>query len=231
MNCFGFGERCPVRWGVTARQKHLVWRSWKRWTCRFTCLMALLTATQASAEPSTPLPPLRINAADVTPPVLAAVVDRSSQSNSSHANLKSSLSSDAVGKISAKLHEFSTHDRSWVMGRLGILVTVFLGLVWVQRLFGQQGTSRLPADAVEVCGKVRLDAKQLIYLVRVGDRLLVIHESPHGVQRLAEIADPDEVQRLLDPRSRSQSRSSSPRINKVATTAGELLAQLRDHEG
>jgi flagellar biogenesis protein FliO len=50
---------------------------------------------------------------------------------------------------------------------------------------------------IQLCGKVPLDAKRSLQLVRVGQRLLVLLESPQGMQRLAEISDPTEVARIL----------------------------------
>jgi flagellar biogenesis protein FliO len=84
---------------------------------------------------------------------------------------------------------------------LGWVLAAFCGLLLLQRWLGPRGGGSLPAGMVQVCGKVPLDAKQSLHLVRIGQRLLVLLESPQGMQRLAEITDPDEVRRLLQPHS------------------------------
>lgn len=88
-------------------------------------------------------------------------------------------------------------DRVWIAKRAAAFAIIFVSLVVGQRLF----QARRPNGhaAIELCGKVRMDARQSLHLVRVGQRLLVLHESAQGVQRLAEITDPDEVERLLGP--------------------------------
>ena len=95
------------------------------------------------------------------------------------------------------------------------------------------GYTPLPPGAVQVCGRVPLAAKQFVHLVRVGERLLVLLESPQGVQRLAEITDPGEIQRLLHPlpdqprrptrRGESLDEPPSPRVSQV-------LAQFREFD-
>lgn len=82
----------------------------------------------------------------------------------------------------------------WDTKRVGIVLAMFAGLMAVQRILTPPVASNLPASAVQVCGKVPLDSKQFVHLVKIGERLLVLLESPQGMQRLAEITDPAEVQ-------------------------------------
>ena len=88
---------------------------------------------------------------------------------------------------------------AWDTKRVGIVLAMFGGLMVVQRLLTPRAAATLPAGAIQVCGKVPLDAKQSVHLVKIGERLLVLLESPQGMQRLAEITDPQEIRSLLDP--------------------------------
>ena len=145
-------------------------------------------------------------------------------------------------RLADKMTSVTGREPSWILTRLGIAVSMFVGLVWVQRLFGPT-TSGISTGAVHVCGKVRLDAKQSLHLVRIGQRLLVLLESPQGMQRLAEITDPDEVERVLTPTSRRFARANDQRgptepkqkqigepPRQVARTASELLSQISEYE-
>ncbi|GAB4135710.1 MAG: hypothetical protein Tsb009_02280 [Planctomycetaceae bacterium] len=54
----------------------------------------------------------------------------------------------------------------------------------------------IPPEALEILGKRNIDQRQAIHLVRLGSRILVIGNSPGGLQTLAEITDPVEVDYL-----------------------------------
>ncbi len=122
----------------------------------------------------------------------------------------------------------------WLARRAGVVLAVFAAVVLVQRLLVPRTSVPLPNGAVQVCGKVPLDSKQSLHLVRIGTRLLVLLESPQGMQRMAEITDPDEVRRLLDPKQGSSAEQLARRTRIDSDTApkvSQVLAQFRDFEG
>lgn len=51
----------------------------------------------------------------------------------------------------------------------------------------------LPTEVFEVLGRKALDPRTSVVLARCGSRLLVLSQSPHGLQTLAEITDPVEI--------------------------------------
>lgn len=51
----------------------------------------------------------------------------------------------------------------------------------------------LPAEVFEVLGRKAIDTRTSVVMVRCGSRLLVLSQSPHGLQTLAEITDPVEI--------------------------------------
>jgi flagellar biogenesis protein FliO len=104
-----------------------------------------------------------------------------------------------------KVNRPATHASSvthrnpiWIGSRLAIVLGLFLGLILVQRWLVPRDRVLLTNGLFQICGKVSLDGKRSLQLVRVGQRLLVLLESPQGMQRLAEISDPTEVRRLLE---------------------------------
>ena len=59
------------------------------------------------------------------------------------------------------------------------------------------GKGRLPTAVLEVLGKASLDYKHTLFLVRWGSRLLLVTVSANGLQTLAELRDPDEINQML----------------------------------
>jgi hypothetical protein len=116
----------------------------------------------------------------------------------------------------------SSPSSGWIASRVTLVVGLFLAIVFAQRIWTPRRGMQA-ANLIEVCGKVPLDAKQYLHLVRIGERLLVLLQSPHGVQRVTEITDAAEVARMLD-RLAPAGRSRADR------TAQWLLAQSRSAE-
>jgi flagellar biogenesis protein FliO len=76
---------------------------------------------------------------------------------------------------------------------LGGIVAVILAGAKYLRKHGPRLSGGIPADALEVLGKRAIDRGQLIYLVRLGSRILIIGSSSGGLQTLAEVTDPVEI--------------------------------------
>ena len=114
-----------------------------------------------------------------------------------------------------------TGGPSWVhmTSRLAIVLGLFGGLLIVQRWLGGQRLAAVPSDVIQVYGRVPLNARQYLLLVRVGERLLILLESPQGTSRLGEITDPAEVSRLVE-RFRHDATNAAP------TLAREFLSQM-----
>jgi flagellar biogenesis protein FliO len=90
----------------------------------------------------------------------------------------------------------STGGLSTTIVALAMIVIAILtaGKLWKKHgPFVAQG---LPSEALEFLGKRHLDPRQTIYLMRLGARILVLGSSPAGLNTLAEVTDPIEVDRL-----------------------------------
>lgn len=82
-----------------------------------------------------------------------------------------------------------------------VVLAVFGGMVWISRRFGSARTpaGALPDDVLRNLGSASIDAKTRITFLKVGQRILVIGQTPSGEpQTLSEITDPEEVERLAN---------------------------------
>jgi flagellar biogenesis protein FliO len=83
-----------------------------------------------------------------------------------------------------------------VVGSLGAVLGLFFVLAWAMRRGASGSPALLPKEALEVLGRAPLAGRQQVYLVRLGNKLLLVSVSQAGVETLSEVTEPDEVQRL-----------------------------------
>jgi flagellar biogenesis protein FliO len=119
-----------------------------------------------------------------------------------------------------------------VITALAIVLGAFLLFAWALRRGGKNsGTRRglLPADAVSVLGRVPLAARQFADLLRVGNKLVLVAQTPSGPTTLTEITDPVEVDRLVglcqqfDPHSTTKAFEQVFQQLSSEPTSGGLL--------
>lgn len=79
---------------------------------------------------------------------------------------------------------------------LGIVLGLFLMVMWAVRRGMPKGDGLLPREAVEVLGRAPLVGRQQVHLVRCGNKMVLLNVTPTGVETLTEISDPAEVDRL-----------------------------------
>ncbi|MCS7305083.1 MAG: flagellar biosynthetic protein FliO [Thermoguttaceae bacterium] len=106
-----------------------------------------------------------------------------------------------------------------VLSSLAVILGVFLLLVWAIRRAMPPSAQLLPKDVVEVLGRAPLMAKQQMYLLRCGPKLLLISVSPEGAETLTEIEHPDEVAHIV-----ALCRQSQP--GSIAGSFRQILEQL-----
>lgn len=106
-----------------------------------------------------------------------------------------------------------------VASGLAIVIGLFLLFVWLTKRAAPKSMLALPGEVVEVLGRAPLNAKQQMQLVRLGNRLLLLAMSPDSAETLAEISDPDEVDRLT-----AICRQNAP--GSVTDTFRQVLAEL-----
>lgn len=79
---------------------------------------------------------------------------------------------------------------------LAVVLGLFFVFAWVVRRGGGRATHALPKEAVEVLGRAPLAPRQHIHLIRCGNKVILVAVSPEHAEPLAEITEPDEVDRL-----------------------------------
>lgn len=79
------------------------------------------------------------------------------------------------------------------LGALLIVIVLFLGAAALWRKHAPAGSRNLPAQVMQVLGRRSIDQRNTMYLVRLGSRILVLGSSAQGLQTLAEVTDPVEV--------------------------------------
>jgi flagellar biogenesis protein FliO len=98
---------------------------------------------------------------------------------------------------------------------LAIVVGLFLACAWLVRRGTRKPSVSLPEGVVTVLGRVSLTARQSAELVRVGNKLLLLAETQGGIERLTEIADPAEIDRIMGVCAQHGPNSASSEFDLV----------------
>jgi len=95
------------------------------------------------------------------------------------------------------------------VGSLAVVIGLFLIVVWGMRRALPGHVATLPKEVVDVLGRAALASRQQVYLLRCGNKLLLVAVTPAGVETLTEIVDPFEVDRLAGLCIQSQPHSTT----------------------
>jgi flagellar biosynthetic protein FliO len=107
-----------------------------------------------------------------------------------------------------------------VVSSLAIVLGLLFGVMWLMKRTGPAGSQPLPSDVLQVLGRAMLSPRQQMQLVRIGDRLVLIANTPTGVQTLTEITDRAEVERLAAACEAARGSSSTATFRQVLTQLG-----------
>jgi flagellar biogenesis protein FliO len=108
-----------------------------------------------------------------------------------------------------------------VVSSLAIVIGIFLLLAWLTRRAAPRAGQSLPSDVVQVLGRAPLAARNMMHLVRIGNKLLLVSLSNQGAATLTEITDPQEVERLSARCERTRPGSISSTFRNVLHQFGE----------
>lgn len=109
---------------------------------------------------------------------------------------------------------------TWLL--LAIVVVIVLGTRWLKK-YSPTAARGLPSEAFDILGRRAVDQRTSVVIARCGSRLLVLSLSPHGMQTLAEITDPVEIDCLAglcrtSQRDQSLADTFRAMLNKPAPT-------------
>jgi flagellar biogenesis protein FliO len=91
----------------------------------------------------------------------------------------------------------SMESVSTTIAALVLVLGLFLLVVALLRRTGSRSSASLPQDVVGVLGRVPFPGRQSAYLIRLGNKLLLVSVTPNSAETLSEVTDPAEVNRLL----------------------------------
>jgi flagellar biogenesis protein FliO len=134
------------------------------------------------------------------------------------ADRKSSLSLSPPGKTNTQNSSNKTKSLpspATILSSLGIVIGIFLLLVWILRRAAPPGLARLPNEAFELLGRAPLAGKQQVHLLRCGNKLLLVSVTPAGTETLTEITEPLEVDRLAGLCRQNQPHSSTAAFRQI----------------
>jgi len=117
------------------------------------------------------------------------------------------------------------------LATVGISLAAVLGLFFVMVWFTRRNLPKslfgLSKEVVEVLGRAPLASKQHMYLIRLGQKLILVSVTPTGAETLTEITDPDDVQHLAALCERGNPNSSSGGFREVLSQLGSEKPQSR----
>lgn len=79
---------------------------------------------------------------------------------------------------------------------LAIVISLFLFIAWLFRKSQPNTFQKLPTGVLQVLGSTVMAPRQQVYVVRFGNKMLLVSHQPGQTQTLGEITDVDEVHRL-----------------------------------
>lgn len=124
--------------------------------------------------------------------------DASSQGTSNSVTRKplelKARSKDAVGSLEKPKSTWAAALSMFFS--LAIVLSLFLMIAWLFRKAQPSTFLKLPAGAVQVLGRTAMAPRQQLYVVRFGNKMLLVSHQPGQTQTLGEITDTEEVQRI-----------------------------------
>lgn len=101
------------------------------------------------------------------------------------------------------------------LAALAFVAGLFLLFAWFVKRGMPASSQVVPAEAVRILGRVPLGARQFGNLLQLGDKLVLVHVTPSGVEKIAEVDNPQEVERMIALCSKNSSGSSQQEFDEV----------------
>lgn len=83
------------------------------------------------------------------------------------------------------------------LAALGVVIALVFGLRWMLRRGGIVASAAPQGSIVEVLSRTTVAPRSHVVLLRIGQRILIVNDSPSGMRTLASVHEPEEVADLL----------------------------------
>lgn len=107
-----------------------------------------------------------------------------------------SLEGDASARTKLPFSFPAGQSLTTVAMGLATVIALFLVCAWLFRRAGPARPGVLPSEAFSLLGVAPLAGRNVAHLIRLGNKLVLLAVGAEGVQTLAEVTDPAEVDRL-----------------------------------
>ena len=119
-----------------------------------------------------------------------------------------------------------------MMASLAVVIGLFLVVAWGMKRGASKASPMLPKEVVQVLGRSQMSTRQQLYVLRFGNRLVLVSQQPGQTETLCEIDDPLEVDRisgLCEQHSPNSVTQSFRQVFQQVTSGnpGKLRADLR----
>ncbi len=108
-----------------------------------------------------------------------------------------------------------------VIAALAIVLGLFFLVVWFTRRALPKAATSLPNEVVEVLGRTPLGNRQMMQVVRFGNKLLLLSVTTAGAETLSEISDAAEIDRIT-------ALCQQSRPDSISSTFRHVLAQFNN---
>ena len=110
---------------------------------------------------------------------------------------------------------------------LAIFVVTIAGLIWFVRR-NPKVRRYVGGGTIEVLSRNYLGSRYAVFLLKIGERILVVGQGPDSLHTLSEINDTDEVTRLLATIEEAKPESVSNTFRDVLSSASKTGSQSKD---
>jgi flagellar biogenesis protein FliO len=115
-----------------------------------------------------------------------------------------------------------------MLGSLSFVLALFFAVAWFMKRQLPVSGWALPGDVLHVLGRATLAPRQIVHLVRLGNRLLLVAVSQAGAQTLAEVTDADEIERLTNLCTPATTRQSRGLLNALLSRPATNSLEVDD---
>ena len=108
------------------------------------------------------------------------------------------------------------------VGSLLIVLTLIVGVTYCFKRFGLNSKRNFMPAGVEVLARSNMNPKQSLCLVQLGNRLVLLGQSPNHISSLQTIDDPDEIADIMGQLGQKKTSSITNTFSKLFHRENEL---------